>query len=152
MEATPAYNPALRDLAVLVGDWTMELSNAAFLPNPSDTVTGPASFAWIEDGALLAFYQGDRPPGTPAARWVIGRDEASPTYTVLYADARGVSRVYTMRFAGEVWELWRDNPGFSQRFAARLRDDGNTLSGSWEKSFDGAGWEHDFDVTYRRAS
>ena len=28
--------------------------------------------------------------------------------------------------------------------------DGNTISGTWEKRFDGAGWEHDFALTYRR--
>ncbi len=32
-------NPRLEDLAVLVGVWDMELSNAAFLPHPSDRVT-----------------------------------------------------------------------------------------------------------------
>ena len=29
---------------------------------------------------------------------------------------------------------------------------GNTISGAWEKDLDGAGWEHDFALTYRRAA
>jgi hypothetical protein len=152
MEATPSPNPTLAELAVLVGDWSMELTNAAFLPTPADAVTGSATFAWIEGGAFLVLYQGSQPRGAPAAHWIIGRDEADPSYTVLYADARGVSRVYGMRFEDGFWELWRDNPGFSQRFAARLSADRNTLSGSWVKSVGGADWEHDFDITYRRVS
>lgn len=31
-------NPALRPLEVLAGEWEMELSNASFLPRPSETV------------------------------------------------------------------------------------------------------------------
>jgi hypothetical protein len=28
--------------------------------------------------------------------------------------------------------------------------DRNTITSQWEKSFDGATWEHDFDITYTR--
>ena len=51
-----------------------------------------------------------------------------------------------------VWKLWRDAPGFSQRFEGRFSDDGKTISGRWEKSADGVQWEHDFDLTYTRVS
>jgi hypothetical protein len=129
----------------------MELSNASFLPNPDETMIGSAAFAWIEDGALVAFYQGDRLSGVPAARWIIGRDDGGDIYTVLYIDTRGVSRVYSMHLGNRVWELWRDAPGFSQRFTAHLSEDHNTITGSWQKSFDGTNWEHDFDVSYRRS-
>src|SRR6266568_8416397 len=37
-------NPALKPLEGLVGEWEMELSNASFLPRPSDTAKGPVSF------------------------------------------------------------------------------------------------------------
>ena len=43
-------NPALKPLEGLVGDWEMEISNASFLPRPSDTVKGgPVSFEWVQD-------------------------------------------------------------------------------------------------------
>jgi hypothetical protein len=29
--------------------------------------------------------------------------------------------------------------------------DGNTISGAWEKRLNGSGWEHDFALNYRRA-
>ena len=143
-------NPALLPLQVLVGDWEMELSNAAFLPNPSDTVKGRASFEWLEFGAFLAMRMGDRPPNPPAAVWLISRDESDTTYKVFYYDNRHVSRIYEMSFGENVWRWWRDSPNFSQRFTASISEDGNAITGQWEKSSDGVAWEHDFDVTYSR--
>jgi hypothetical protein len=49
-----------------------------------------------------------------------------------------------------VCKLWRDDPGFSQRFTGRFSSDGGTISGRWEKSTDGAQWEEDFDLTYTK--
>ncbi len=139
-------NPALTELAFLVGTWDMELFQAAFLPDPESRVRGKVTFAWIADGAALVMSQGGQ------ATWIIGRDEAERDFHVLYADSRGVSRVYQMSFADRTWRLWRETPEFSQRFAAQVSGDGQTISGHWEKSVDrGASWEHDFSVTYSRA-
>lgn len=144
------HNPALGSLESLAGDWDMELSNASFLPDPSETVTGHVSFDWAENGAFLVLYMGARPPGTPDAIWLISRDGSIPNYTVLYYDSRKVSRVYEMSFSDGVWKMWRNSPGFSQRFEGKLSRDGNTISAYWEKSFDGKKWEHDFNITYTR--
>jgi uncharacterized protein YndB with AHSA1/START domain len=143
-------NPALDPLKELVGEWNMELSNAAFLPSPSDTVNGNVSFEWVEEGAFLVMRMGDKPPSPPQAVWLIGRDESMPDYQVLYFDSRKVSRIYEMSFADGVWKMWRDAPGFSQRFQGTFSDDGNTITACWEKSFDGSKWEHDFDLTYTK--
>jgi len=121
----------------------MELSRAAFLPE-GEVVHGSASFEFIDDGRLLAFRQGD------AATWIIGGDDASALYTVLYADGRGVSRVYAMTFDGETWRIWRDDQQFSQRFEAVVSAGLDLISGRWEKRSSGEEWEHDFAVTYRR--
>ena len=150
-EAPPATpNPALQPLAVLAGDWEMELSNGSFLPSPTDTLKGPVSFAWVQDGAFLVMRIGERSARPPAALWLIGRDESAPNYTVLYFDARSVSRVYEMSFSEGVWKMWRDAPGFRQRYEGTLSADGKTITARWEKSMDGATWEHDFDVTYTK--
>lgn len=89
-------NLALKSLQVLVGDWDMELSNASFLPSPSAKVSGHVSFEWLENGGFLVMRQGDKPPGPPAASWVIGRDDSVQDYSILYFDSRGVSRIYEM--------------------------------------------------------
>ena len=144
-------NPALEPIKQLVGDWEMELSNTSFLPKPSDTAHGPASFEWVQDGAYLELRMGDGT--TPsAATWMIGRDEAFPDYKVLYYDARHVSRIYEMSFSGNDWKMWRGAPGFWQRFEGKMSEDGNTILAHWDKSSDGTNWEHDFDQTYTRVN
>lgn len=94
---------------------------------------------------------GNRPPGTPDAIWLISRDESIPNFLVFYYDARKVSRVYEMSFLDHTWKMWRNSPGFSQRFERKVSEDGNTIAAYWEKSDDGSTWEHDFDVTYTKA-
>jgi len=121
----------------------MELSDAAFLPE-GEVVRGTAAFEFIDDGRLLAFRQGD------AATWIIGGDDSSAQYTVLYSDGRGVSRVYAMTVERGTWKIWRDDEVFSQRFEALLSADLNLISGRWEKRPGGGDWEHDFAVAYRR--
>jgi len=143
-------NPALKDLDVFVGDWAMELSNASFLPSSSDTVRGQVSFEWLEGGAFLVLYMGNKPPGTPDALWLISRDESTPNYVVLYYDTRKVSRVYEMSFSNSAWKMWRNSQSFSQRFEGKFSDDGNTITAHWQKSSNDSIWEHDFDVTYTR--
>ena len=128
----------------------MELSNASFLPRPADTVKGLVSFEWALDGAFLVLRMGGKPSGSPEALWLIGRDESTPNYTVLYYDARSVSRVYEMSFSDGAWKMWRTAPGFWQRYEGQLHQDGKTITARWEKSSDGARWEHDFDLTYTK--
>jgi hypothetical protein len=143
-------NPALKPLEVLSGHWEMELSNAAFLPDPSATVKGSVSFEWVQGGAFLLMRIGDKSSGAPNAIWLIGRDETRPNYTVLYYDARSVSRVYEMSFSKSVWKMWREAPGFWQRYDGTLSKNSKTITAHWEKSSDGINWEHDFDVTYTK--
>ncbi len=144
----PVPNPALEELAALVGEWRVEM---AFPADPPTVVRGHVTFEWLEGGAFLLMRAGgiewEGPSGAVA---VIGRDDSAETYSLLYFDARGVSRIYAMGFGGGVWTQWRSAPGFSQRFTGTFGDDGNTIAARWEKSSDGSRWEHDIDLTYRR--
>jgi hypothetical protein len=143
---TPA-NPALKPLQALAGAWRSEIH---WSKETHKLVGGPAlvrsrvSFEWLEDGHFLVQRMGDD------ARWVIGRDDTSKRYGVLYADARGVSRLYEMSLSNGVWTIWRKARGFHQRFRGRFSHDGRTIKASWKKSVDGTRWQHDFDVTYTK--
>ena len=89
--------------------------------------------------------------GTPTAIWIIGRDDSDPEYCVLYADDRGVSRVYRMSVSDRTWRMWRERPEFSQRFDAEVSPDQAEINGSWQKSVDGGmTWDHDFTFRYNR--
>ena len=140
-------NPALSDLDVLIGEWDVGLS---FPVDPPGTVRGHASCAWLEDGAFFIMRMGAKTAGPPYSISIIGRDDSAKTYTMLYLDDRGVSRVYQMSLGNGEWKQWREAPGFSQRFTGRFSADGNTSTAYWEKSKDGVSWEHDFDLTYTR--
>jgi hypothetical protein len=143
--------PAVSRLAPLVGTWHLVLWGGSFLPDPDGRVdVGLVHFEWIEHGALPAMHQGGDEDGAPAARMIIGRDQDENDYTVLYSDARGVSRVYRMSFTPSRWRMWRDNPSFAQRFEALISDDGSRMTGHWEKAIEGGPWEHDFNLEYSR--
>ncbi|HEX4218999.1 MAG TPA: hypothetical protein VHZ02_11555, partial [Acidimicrobiales bacterium] len=81
---------------------------------------------------------------------IIGCDAANGSYVMLYADDRGVSRVYQMSMVNSEWTLQRDGDPFPQRFVATIGEDGNTIVGRWDKAEDGATFTTDFYVTYRR--
>ena len=69
-------------------------------------------------------------PEAPDGIAIIGFDADKGAYAQHYFDSRGVARVYEMSFDDGVWKLWRDSPGFSQRFAGTFSDDGNTIRAS----------------------
>jgi hypothetical protein len=136
-------NPALQGLNVLVGEWEME--------NPRyPEVHGRAAFAWLEGGTFLVQHAEVAHPLAPNSTMIIGRDETTELYCILYYDERGVSRVYQMSLSADIWKMWRDSPGFSQRFIGTFSNDGRIIKGGWEKSADGSNWEHDFDLTYTK--
>jgi hypothetical protein len=143
-------NAALERLGTFMGEWNLEFTG--FHADPSTIARGRSSFRWLEDGAFLLQHAEVPNSDFPSETAVIGPDEKAGTWCMLYFDSRGVSRIYHMTLSGGIWTLWRNFPGFSQRFLGTFSDDGNTITGRWEKSTDGSIWEHDFDLTYTRVS
>jgi uncharacterized protein YndB with AHSA1/START domain len=142
-EQMPGFNPALKRLEALVGDWQVEAIVGEFRQ------VGRARFEWVEGGAFLKEHWGFAPSELPpAATWIIGSDESSEDYSVLYYDTRSVGRVLHMRMEDNTWKIWRDDPEFSQRLTGTINPDGNIIQVYLEKSFDGKTWVHDFDLVY----
>jgi len=50
------------------------------------------------------------------------------------------------------WKLWREGAPFSQRFTARISEDGNTITGRWEIAEDSTHYVPDFDLILRRVA
>jgi len=130
-----AVNPVLGRLDVLVGEWDMRASVAGRVMG-----SGRTTFEWVEGGAFLAQHaEGDPPSPETPVEWVensplpvtaiMGLDDSAERFSMLYADARGVFRVYQMELSDRAWKLWRDAPGFFQRFAGTVSDDGQTITG-----------------------
>jgi len=143
-------NPALERLAVFVGEWNTEITSMSFQEDKTAIVRGHTSFDWIEGGAFLIQRSGIPDSDFPSSISILGPDDSAETYSMLYFDSRGVSRIYQMSLSANTWKLWRDFPGFSQRFIATFRDDHNIITARWEKSSDGSNWDIDFEETYSR--
>jgi hypothetical protein len=151
-------NPVLRRLDALVGEWETEVSIEGQLMARGNTV-----FEWLEGGSFVAQHvvAGSPLPGAPPewvenapqyATTIIGLDDAADRFYMLYADSRGVFRVYQMSLDDGVWKIWRDAPEFNQRFTGTFSDDGNTITSYWEFSSDGTNWAKDFDLIYRKVT
>jgi hypothetical protein len=139
-------------LGRLAGTWEFE----PFVDGRS-AGNGRATFEWIGGGEFL--LEGSiaswTDPGwvenaPKTTKSVIGFDETTLEVIQLYADDRGVNRVYRGSLTGEQWRLERAAPDFHQRFIGEFRDDGRTIDGRWESSPDGTAWELDFPIVYRR--
>jgi hypothetical protein len=139
-------------LGRLIGTWEFE----PFVDRRS-AGKGRATFEWMEDGAFVVERTDAEwsDPGWVAnapvsTRSVIGFDDTTGEVAMLYADSRGVFRIYRGTLTGEAWRLERAAPDFHQRFIGVFRDDGRTIDGRWESSPDGSSWELDFPITYRK--
>src|ERR1041385_1973919 len=150
-----AANRALGRLETLVGAWAMQASVGGRAMGG-----GRTTFEWLEGGAFLLQHADAVPDENTPDAWranspfpvtaIIGLDDSAETFSMLYADARGVRRVSAMSLSNRVWKIWRHAPGFFQRFTGTFSDDGATITGRWEGSRDGSNWEPDFDMTYRK--
>jgi hypothetical protein len=150
-QQTPVQsNPALDALAPLLGEWDIEITSMSFRDDPSAMERGHTSFAWLDGGAFLTQHTEITASDFPRSRAVIGADDESGIYRMLYYDNRGVSRIYRMTYSGGIWTLWRDFPGFHQRFHGTFSEDGGVITAYWERSSDGSNWERDFDLTYTK--
>jgi hypothetical protein len=151
---------ALAGLDVFVGEWVMQARFPGDQPAPPDTAedapTARSRFEWALDRQFLLQRTEIPVPEAPDSLSIISVEPETGAYTQHYYDSRGVVRLYAMRLADGVWTLTRESPDFTpldfrQRFIGAFSEDGNTISGAWEKNLNGAGWEHDFALTYWRA-
>jgi hypothetical protein len=150
--SSPTINKVLQTLDALVGTWDMQASIGG---RPMGEST--ARFAWHDSRGYLLMHVD--PPKDIAPEWqensplpidaAIGYDDYSGSFTMLYADARGVCRIYQMAFDGRDWTMQgRAGDGFHQRFVAVVDADTGRIEARWEHATDGASWQSDFDVTY----
>jgi hypothetical protein len=149
-----SLNPRLTRLELLVGQWELTASSGERIMS-----TSGSTIRWLGDRGFLV--QRIDPPTYLAPEWVdaapnwvdavIGLDDHSNTFTMLYTDSRGVCRIYRMSLDANRWMLsGQPGPEFHQRFVSSFNDDRTVIDGRWEASDNGRNWSTDFDVTYRR--
>ncbi len=156
---TENRSEALARLGVFVGEWALEARFPNSQPAPSsagDEVPQVRTrFEWALDRQFLLQRTEVPIPEAPGSLAIVSTDPETGAYTQHYYDSRGVVRLYAMNLADGVWTLTRESPDFTpldfgQRFTGAFSEGGNTITGAWEKSLDGADWEDDFVLIYRR--
>ena len=140
-------NPALAPFNVLIGTWK---TTGTHLLIPDKILHGRSSFEWLENGAFLIWRSEIDDPRIPSGIAIIGSDDSTEEYFMLYFDERAVSRKFEVSFRDNIWKWWRNAPGFSQRYQGAIVEDGNTIISKGELSKDGSSWEKDLDLTFTR--
>lgn len=147
----------LRRLDALVGEWQVEA-----IVDGKPVARSRSVFAWMDGGMFLVQHADAEPPlPTTPPEWithspfpittVMGLDDASEQFFMLYADGRDVHRVYPMTLTDGVWKFWgQAGPEFHQRFSGTFNADGTVITGLIEQSPDGEHWETDFHQTYTK--
>jgi hypothetical protein len=142
-------------LEKLVGAWESET-----IADGQVVARGLTVYGWLEDRKFLVQHaDGELTEAAPEVwreNWplpstsIIGCDDATGGFTMLYADARNVFRTYQLAAEKDVVTMWRQAPGFHQRFVGTFDSEGNTITAMWERSQDGVEWSKDFDMVYHR--
>ena len=154
--------PALEQLNQLIGTWTTEATHPAL---PGVVVHGTASIEWLEGERFLIHRARTDHSDFPDSISIIGitdRDRVDKSLNsgataasdarveMHYFDSRGIFRIYDVSIDDGMWRLWRNVPGFSQRFVGTFADGGETIDGRWELCEDDVNWKDDLQITYRR--
>src|SRR5579875_2222106 len=136
----------------LIGRWA---THGAHPLLPGADIRGHTTFEWLAGRQFLiqrSHYDHPDIPDAIAIIGVTGEQAAGEHLTMHYFDRRGVYRVYAVSLDDGRWRFWREDPGFWQRFTGVFSADGDTITGQGEMRRDGAGWEPDLALTYRRTS
>jgi hypothetical protein len=109
----------LEPFDALIGTWDTEATH----PLLDEVVPGSVTFEWLEGGRFLIQRSRNDHESFPDAICVIGAPEAGDGLAMEYFDSRGVRRTYGISLDEGVVRMWRDHPGFDQRFSATLGAD-----------------------------
>jgi hypothetical protein len=137
-------DPALEPFDALIGTWDTEASHRLV----DEVIRGTATFEWLEGGQFLVQRSRTDDDRFPDAISVIGAPEEGDGLVMEYFDSRGVRRTYRVSFEDGVWRMWRDQPGFDQRFSATPA--GDEFQGLSELAEAPGEWQDDMKATYRR--
>jgi hypothetical protein len=113
-----------------------------------ETLDGRTSFAWHESGAFLIMRSQVDHPQFPDGVAIIGSDNSSGAFSMIYFDERGVSRILEVT-VGDRSATWRhDDPEFTQSLT--ITAEGGRLVSKGRMSREGGEWEEDLSQVFTR--
>ena len=142
--AGPERDSALEPFEALIGTWVTEATHPMF----DGVVSGWTTFEWLEGGHFIVGRSHNDHEAFPDSIAVLGAPETGKGLLMESFDSRGVRRTYGVSLEDGVLRIWRDHPGFDQRFSARPEPD--SFEGLWELARTPGVWQEDLKVIYRR--
>jgi len=137
--------PSLDAFDVLVGTWTTNATH----PTVDGAASGTLTFEWTVGGHFLLARATNDHTLFPDAIYVVGPPETGDGLVMEYFDSRGVRRTYGISLEEGVLRIWRDAPGFAQRFSATVHPE--HFAGTWQLAKTPGEWRDDVRVSYRRS-
>jgi hypothetical protein len=137
-------DPALEPFDALIGTWATEATH----PKVDAVVPGTVTFEWLEGGHFMVERSHNEHELFPDAICIIGARQVGGGLVMEYFDSRGVRRTYGISLDDGVLRIWRDAPGFDQRFSATIAPD--SFEGLYQLAETPGDWRDDLKVTYRR--
>ena len=135
---------ALEGFDALIGTWDTEATHPQF----DGVVNGSITFEWLEGGHFLVQRSRTDHDLFPDSICVIGAPEDGDGLVMEYFDSRGVRRTYGISLEDGLLRIWRDHPGFAQRFSATVG--GDHFEGLWQLAREPGDWQDDLRLTYTR--
>jgi hypothetical protein len=139
-------NAALRPLDFLIGEWRTTGMHPLV---PGETLRGQTTFARHEGGAFLIMRSEVDHPLFPSGTAIIGSDNASGKFMMIYFDERGISRMYEVTIGDRSVTWCRNDPDLSQSLTITARDDGELISRG-RMSHKGGDWADDLSQVFSR--
>ena len=135
---------ALEGFDALIGTWDTEATH----PIVDAVVPGAVTYEWLEGGRFVVQRTHNEHELFPDAIGIIGAPEEGEGLVMEYFDSRGVRRTYRIANEDGLLRMWRDAPGFDQRYVATLGE--ASFEGVWQVAETPGDWRDDLKVTYRR--
>lgn len=138
-------------LGVFVGTWQTEGQQHAGAVGPAAKISAKESYEWLSGERFLVHrFDGRVGDHDASCIEILGFDAESGRYPVHTFYNNGATHEWTYREHEGAWILtgeWPQGEGSMHvRCTVRFGADGDTMTGKWEHSSDGASWKTFWDV------
>ena len=134
-------------LAPFIGTWQTTGATRASAGESSHRIEAVDTYEWMEGGYFILHRIESKKPTAFTGLEVIGAD-AGGGYFLHHYDSNGARIVSKGEIAGREWRVVAK----TERFTGTISEDGQTISGSWDRSTDGKSWEPWMDITLRKTA
>ena len=132
-------------LTPFIGAWHTTGATRATADEPSQQIEAVDIYEWMDGGFFILHRIESKKPMAFTGLEIIGSEDGG--YFLHHYDSNGTRIVSTGKMQGREWRI----DSKTERFAGTISEDGQTITGAWERSTDGENWGAWMDITLRRS-